>query len=68
MHGMCMRARDELWAAHSSSICRKEKKKGWLTKTQNAHANVTHEGHNGEEVELHGAPHMWPANPLGGPP
>ena len=22
----------------------------------------------GREVELHGAPHMWPANPLGGPP
>ena len=25
MHGMCMRARDELWAAHSSSIYRKAK-------------------------------------------
>ena len=25
MHGMCMRARDEVWAAHSSSIYRKAK-------------------------------------------
>ena len=36
-------------------------------KTQNAHANVTHEGHNGEAKELHGGASLA-GHPLWDPP